>query len=196
MIRTFGLGFIPTEIDYQYMARLRKKKVRARLSHTPFDYPIRPYRMSLDDYFVRGLEIRPHLEEIDSVVHTDWEIELQHLFHQLQLSDGAPDTFVSMAITLPSPNQASLLSLCFLEEVTNDGVVVDPIKMFDGVVPLYEYRDEMDMMTVSQITSIVQLQPVSLFDFLGCLPLRLLRKPRLFLFQSFWRMMVVCLRHC
>nr|CAN71602.1 hypothetical protein VITISV_008050 [Vitis vinifera] len=37
---TFGLGFIPTEADYRYMARLRKERVRARLSHTPFDYPI------------------------------------------------------------------------------------------------------------------------------------------------------------
>ncbi|RVW99135.1 hypothetical protein CK203_018962 [Vitis vinifera] len=89
---TFGLGFIPTEADYRHMARLRKERVRARLSHTPFDYPIRPYRMSLADYFVRGSETRPRLEEIDSVVHTDRETELQHLFHQLQLSDGAPDT--------------------------------------------------------------------------------------------------------
>ena len=37
---TFGLGFIPTEVGYRYMARLGKQIVRARLSHTPFDYPI------------------------------------------------------------------------------------------------------------------------------------------------------------
>ena len=58
------------------MARLRKERVRARLSHTPFDYPIRPYRMSLADYFVRGSKVLPRLEEIDSVVHTDRETEL------------------------------------------------------------------------------------------------------------------------
>ncbi|RVW90150.1 hypothetical protein CK203_042003 [Vitis vinifera] len=28
----------------------------ARLTHTPFDYPIRPYTMSLADYFMRALE--------------------------------------------------------------------------------------------------------------------------------------------
>ena len=50
----FGLGFIPTEVDYRYMARLRKERVKARLTHTPFDYPIRPYTMSLADYFVRA----------------------------------------------------------------------------------------------------------------------------------------------
>ncbi|RVW58997.1 Retrovirus-related Pol polyprotein from transposon 17.6 [Vitis vinifera] len=97
---TFGLGFIPTEADYRHMARLRKERVRARLSHTPFDYPIRPYRMSLADYFVRGSETRPRLEEIDSVVHTDRETELQHLFHQLQL-----------------------------KEITSDGVIVDPTEL-------------------------------------------------------------------
>ncbi|RVW80032.1 hypothetical protein CK203_055825 [Vitis vinifera] len=132
---TFGLGFIPTEADYQYMARLRKERVRARLSHTPFNYPIRPYRMSLVDYFVRGSETRPRLEEIDSVVHTNRETELQHLFHQLQL-----------------------------KEITDDGVVVYLTKMIDGVVPHDEYRDQMDMMTVSQITDIVQLQPTSPCD--------------------------------
>nr|CAN73091.1 hypothetical protein VITISV_041303 [Vitis vinifera] len=148
---TFGLGFIPTKADYRYMVRLRKEMVRARLSHTSFDYPIRPYRMSLVNYFVKGLEIRPRIKEIHSVVHTDREIEIQHLFHQLQLSDGAPDTSVSMVITSTSPDRASMLSLCFLEEIIDDGVVVDPIEMIDGVVPHDEYRDEMDMMTPREL---------------------------------------------
>nr|CAN83640.1 hypothetical protein VITISV_001524 [Vitis vinifera] len=164
---TFGLGFIPTEVNYRHMAQLRKERVRARLSHTPFDYPIRPYRMSLADYFVRGSETRPRLEEIDSVVHIDRETELQHLFHQLQLSDGAPDISFPVAITPTSPDRASMLSLCFLDEIMSDGVIVDPTEVIDGVVPHDEYRDEMDMMTVSQIADIVQLQPVSAFDMFG-----------------------------
>nr|CAN77310.1 hypothetical protein VITISV_017493 [Vitis vinifera] len=163
---TFGLGFIPTEVDYRYMVRLHKERVRARLSHTPFDYPIRPYRMSLVDYFVRGSEIRPRVEEVHSVVHKDREIELQNLFHQLQLSDGAHGASVSMA-TPTSPDRASMLSLCFPEEITDDGVIVDPTEMIDGVVPHDEYRDEMDRMTMSQITGIVQLQPASPFDMFG-----------------------------
>ena len=52
----FSLGFVPTEADYRYMVFLRKKRLRARLLHMPFDYPIRPYRMSLVDYFVRAPE--------------------------------------------------------------------------------------------------------------------------------------------
>ncbi|RVW31147.1 hypothetical protein CK203_108440 [Vitis vinifera] len=39
----FGFGFIPTEADYCYMARLRRERVMARLTHTPFYYPVRPY---------------------------------------------------------------------------------------------------------------------------------------------------------
>nr|CAN65175.1 hypothetical protein VITISV_029768 [Vitis vinifera] len=152
---TFGLGFIPTEADYRHMARLCKERVRARLSHTPFDYPIRPYRMSLADYFVRGSETRPRLEEIDSVAHTNRETDLQHLFHQLQLNDGAPDSSFPLTITPTSPDRASMLSLCFPEEITGDGVMVDSTEMIDGVVSYDEYRDEMDMMTMSQITSIV-----------------------------------------
>ncbi|RVW98926.1 Transposon Ty3-I Gag-Pol polyprotein [Vitis vinifera] len=128
---TFRLGFIPTETDYRYMARLRKERVRARLSHTPFNYPIRPYMMSFADYFFRGSEIRPHIKEIHSVVHTDREIELQHLFHQLQL-----------------------------KEITDDGVIVDPIEMIDGVVPHDEFRDEMDMMTLFDHQSNMRLRRV------------------------------------
>ena len=36
----FRLRFIPTDVDYRYMVRLHKERVSARLSHTPFDYPI------------------------------------------------------------------------------------------------------------------------------------------------------------
>ena len=96
--------------------------------------------MSLVDYFVIGSEIRPRLEEIDSVVHTDREIELQHLFRQLQLSNGVHGTSISMA-TPTSPDRASMLSLCFPEEITDDGVIVDPTEMIDGVVP----RDDIEI---------------------------------------------------
>ena len=127
------------------------------------------------NYFVRGSETRPRLEEIDSVVHKDREIELQNLFHQLQLSDGAHGASVSMA-TPTFPDRASMLSLCFPEDITDDRVIVDPTEMIDGVVSHDEYRDEMDMMTVSQITSIVQLQPVSPFDMFGVSTIEILER--------------------
>ena len=46
-------------------------------------------------------------------------------------------------------------------------MVVDPTEMIDGFVPHDEYRDEMDMMIMSKITNIVQLQPISPFDMFG-----------------------------
>ena len=51
----FGLGFIPIEADYHHMARLRRERVRACLTHTSFYYPVRPYTLSLSNYFVRAL---------------------------------------------------------------------------------------------------------------------------------------------
>ena len=91
------------------------------------------------------------------MVHIDTKTELQHLFHQLQLSDEALDTSFPMAITPTPPDQASLMSLCFLKEITDDGVIVDPTEMIEEVVPRDEYRDEMNMMSMSQIAEMVQL---------------------------------------
>ena len=60
----FRLKFIPTKADYRYMARLRKERVRARLTHTPFDYPVRLYTLSLVDYFVRASKPQTYLDGI------------------------------------------------------------------------------------------------------------------------------------
>ena len=65
------------------------------------------------------------------------------------MDDGTPDTFVSMVIAPLFPYEASLLTLCFLVEVIDDGVVVDPTKMIDGVFPHDEYRDEIDVLGMS-----------------------------------------------
>ena len=54
----FGLEFFLTKVDYRYMARLRKKRVRARLTDTPFDYLVCSYTMSLADYFMRALKLQ------------------------------------------------------------------------------------------------------------------------------------------
>ena len=37
---TFDLGYTPTKVDYQYMAYLHKQRLRARLLHIPFYYPL------------------------------------------------------------------------------------------------------------------------------------------------------------
>ena len=77
----FELGFIPIEADYRYIVRLCKERVRARLTHTPFDYPIRPYTMSLTDYFVRVSKPHTYSDGIIERLSTTQEAELQHLVH-------------------------------------------------------------------------------------------------------------------
>ncbi|WJZ96846.1 hypothetical protein VitviT2T_015493 [Vitis vinifera] len=75
----FGLGFIPIEADYLYMARLRKERVRARLTHMSFYYPVRPYTRSLADYFVRASEPHASSDGIIRGLSTTQEVELQRL---------------------------------------------------------------------------------------------------------------------
>ncbi|RVW69557.1 hypothetical protein CK203_059369 [Vitis vinifera] len=58
-----------------------QERVRARLTHTPFDYPIPPYTMSLADYFVRASELQSHPDGNIGGLSTVQEAELQHLIH-------------------------------------------------------------------------------------------------------------------
>ena len=67
----FGLGFVPTEADYRYMVLLRKERLIARWLHRSFNYSIRPYRMSLVDYFVRAPKTQMHSERITSGLSVD-----------------------------------------------------------------------------------------------------------------------------
>ena len=70
-------------------------------------------------------------------------------------------------IASSSPNRVSFLSLCFPDDTTDCGVDVEPTGVIDEVVPRDEYWDETDMMSMSQITEMVQLKPVSSFDLFG-----------------------------
>ncbi|RVW64270.1 Retrovirus-related Pol polyprotein from transposon 17.6 [Vitis vinifera] len=154
----YGLGFTPSEDDVCYMARLRRDRVRARFSGIPFDYPIRSYTFSLADYFVKGSEVQPRVEEIgvdDSTLG-----ELQHVFHQMQLDDETPDMSASVMILPPSPDRASLFSLCFPDETTDYGIaeedqtipapelsafVIPTIDMYEGTVgPIEGASDSVD----------------------------------------------------
>ena len=97
----FGLGFIPTKANYRYMARLHKKMVRTRLTHTPFDYPIRLYNMSLMNYFMRAPELQTHSNAIIDGFNTIQEAELQRLVHQLQLRNEVSGTSTSALDNCP-----------------------------------------------------------------------------------------------
>ena len=44
--------------------------MRARLTHTPFDYLVHPYNMSLADYFVRAPKLQAPSDGIIDVFNT------------------------------------------------------------------------------------------------------------------------------
>ena len=93
--------------------------------------------------------------------------ELQHQFHHLQLRDKTSSEPILVIIASSSLDRASFLSLCFLEETTDCGVNVESTGVIDGVVPRDEYRDEMDMTSMSQIAKRVQPKstpPFNLFE--------------------------------
>ena len=95
------------------------------------------------------------MEDFGTVINIDGVDELQHQFHYLQLGDETSDAPISVMIAHSSPDQDTFLFLCFPEETTDCGVVVEPTEVTDGVVLHDEYRDEMDMMSMSQISKMV-----------------------------------------
>ena len=75
----FGLVFVPVEANFRCMVQLRKKRVKSRLHHIPFDYLVRLYNLRLTDYFVRALEQLLHPNG-----SIDEPIDIQHFeLHQL-----------------------------------------------------------------------------------------------------------------
>ena len=145
----FGLGFIPTEADYRYMARLHKERVRARLTHTPFDYPVRPYTLSLAGYFVRASKPHTPSDGIIGGLNTTQEAELQHLVQQLRLSDRAPGTSTPALIDSSSLDRLSLMTLCFPNKIDEHRTFAEVGDIVDGAVPHDKYVDEMLAMSLS-----------------------------------------------
>ena len=70
------------------MAQLRMERVRSRLHHIPFDYPLRPYSLRLIDYFVGALESLLHpdgsIYEPTDIQH----VELHQFFHSFSYVVG------------------------------------------------------------------------------------------------------------
>ena len=71
------------------------------------------------------------------------------MFNKLQLGEGIPNALVTMMIAFPSLDRASLLYLCFLDEINDDGVVIELVEVIDEVVSHEKYHDEMEMMGIS-----------------------------------------------
>ena len=160
----FRLGYVPTEADFRYMARLRKERIMARLSLMLFDYPLRPYTMCLADYFMRASSPPLPLDGMIVGFSFDQEAEHRRLVHHIQLSDGAPGASKIVIPAPSSPDHFSVLTLCFPDEVDGYGVPFDPIDLIDGVVLPDEYHDEMLMMDMDQMVGHVFPEPTPAFQ--------------------------------
>ncbi|RVW69262.1 Transposon Ty3-G Gag-Pol polyprotein [Vitis vinifera] len=97
------------------------ERVKARLTHTPFDYLVCPYNMSFPDYFVRAPELQTHSDGIIEGFSIIQEVKLQRLVHPLQLSNGAPDTYASTLVAPSFLDHMSLMTLYFPDKI--DGIV-------------------------------------------------------------------------
>ena len=110
---SYGLGYIPTADDARHMARLRRERVRALMSGIPFDYPLCPYTFQLVDYFTKGSEYATRTEEVDHVSNMTEIQGIQHALGQICLNSKTTKPLEVVTVAPPSPDRASVLSMCF-----------------------------------------------------------------------------------
>ena len=164
---SYGLGYIPTADDAQHMARLRRERVRARMSGIPFDYPLRPYTFQLADYFIKESKYVPRTEEVDHVSNMAEIQGIQHALGHMCLSSKTIDPPEAMIVAPPSPDRASVFTMCFPEEIPDYDLPMDLGDGLDGVIFSDTYMDEMDMIGAGRILDTAPRGPHSAFDMFG-----------------------------
>ena len=164
---SYGLGYIPTADDARHMARLRRERVRARMSCILFDYPLRPYTFQLSDYFTKGSEHAPHTEGVDHVSKMAEIRGIQQALRQMCLSSKTTEPPETMIVAPPSPDRAGVFSMCFPEEILNYDLPMDLGDETDGVTLPDTYMDEMDMIGTGCILDIAPCGPHSTFNMFG-----------------------------
>ena len=164
---SYGLGYIPTADDARHMARLRRERVRARMSGIPFDYPLRPYTFQLADYFIKESKYVPRTEEVDHVSNMAEIQGIQHALGHMCLSSKTIDPPEAMIVAPPSPDRASVFTMCFPEEIPDYDLPMDLGDGLDGVIFSDTYMDEMDMIGAGRILETAPRGPHSSFDMFG-----------------------------
>ena len=149
------------------MAMLLRDRVRARLSWVPFDYPLHPYTFHLADYFTRGSEHAPHIEEFDHVSKMAKIQGIQQALRQMCLSSKTTEPPEAMIVAPPSPDRASVFSMCFPEEVPDYDLPMDLGDGPNGVIFSDTYMDAMDMIGTGRILDTALRGPHYAFDMFG-----------------------------
>ena len=161
---SYGLGYIPTADDARHMARLRRERVRSRMSDVPFDYPLRPYTFQLVDYFNRGSEYAPRTEGVDHVSKMAEIQGIQHALGQICLNSETTKPLEAVTVAPPSPDRASVFSMCFPEEIPDYDLPMDLGDETDGATLPDTYIDEMDMIGTGRFLDTAPRGPHSSFD--------------------------------
>ena len=164
---SYVLGYIPTADDARHMARLRRERVRARMSGIPFDYPLRPYTFQLVDYFTKGSEYAPRTERVDHVSKMVEIQGIQHALGQICLNSETTKPLDAVTVAPPSPDRTSVFSMCFPEEIPDYDLPMDLGDETDGVTLPDTYMDEMDMIGTGRFLDTAPRGPHSAFDMFG-----------------------------
>ena len=141
--------------------------MRARMSGIPFDYPLRPYTFQLVDYFTRGSEYAPRTEGVDHVSKMAEIQGIQHALGQICLNFETTKPLEAVTVAPPSPDRASVFSMCFLEEITDYDLPMDLGNETDGVTLPDTYMDEMDMIGTGRFLDTAPRGPHSALDMFG-----------------------------
>ena len=149
------------------MDRLRRDKMRARLSRVPFDYPLSLYTFQLVDYFIRGSENVPRIGGTDHALETYGIQGIQHALRHMCFSSDTTEAPGAMIVAPLSPGRASVFSMCFLKEVLDYDLSMDLGDDTDEVTLPDTYKDEMDMIDIGRILDATPHEPYSSFDMFG-----------------------------
>ena len=125
------------------------------MSGIPFDYPLHPYTFQLVDYFIRGLEYTPRMEGTVHISKANGIQDIQQALGQMHLGIELTKASNAMMVVPPSPDRASVFSMCFPGEFTNNDLLMDPKYVTDGVTPHDSYINEMDKMGIDRILDAV-----------------------------------------
>ena len=83
------------------------------------------------------------------------------------LSSKTTEPPEAMIVAPPSPDRASVFSMCFPEEVPDYDLPMDLGEGSDGVILSDTYMDAMDMTGTGRILDIASRGPLSAFDMFG-----------------------------
>ena len=119
------------------------------------------------DYFIKELEYVPRTEGVDHVSKMAEIQGIQHALGHMCLSSKTIDPPEAMIVAPPSPDRASVFTMCFPEEIPDYDLPMDLGDGLDGVIFSDTYIDEMDMIGAGRILDTAPRGPHSAFDMFG-----------------------------